>query len=522
MENYDIIVTDFNNKMSELLLDFAYDTFDYEYERNSSRQISFTAYKTTKNEDVFNMLQNEAFIDYQGQRYVIKDATASYNGLVFTKEITAFHIMYEFQNHFVSKDITSEELNDEVTDDETDTLMSLDQYLNFIFKDNKLGYSYKIIGNFNKSLPVTDLGDKNGIEHLIEGSEIFDYIFFADNKMIHIYDHTTFYNLTEKVVRYRYNNDEVKATVDTKELKTFIKGYGKKKSKSETKNYQPLKPTDLTYSGTFIKEGTWRTENVGASFSCTVDCKWGNEIIEMTFKKMSKGGNVKIEVDGEVLGIYKAYSRAATTETLLLKKNASKGKHTIKATFMGGIPGVDYKNSKPVMYVGTSKSNVINTTAVLKGSEVYHTLAEYKSPNYKTFGHRQAPDVFDDKITNKQDLIERLKKELNDEPSIDLEINYIDREQINENDAIWFIHEPLGYDTELRVVSIKRKHPLNPEPDEISFSNNKNDITKIYNQITGQIKNVDKAIQKNAINNIYAPSTGYVEGPIVGSVLIND
>ena len=522
MENYDIIVTDFNNKMSELLLDFAYDTFVYEYERNNSRQISFTAYKTSKNADVFNMLQNESYIDYQGQRYVIKDANASYNGLQFIKEITAFHIMYEFQNHFVSKDITSEELNEEVSDEETDTLMTLEQFLNFAFKDNKLGYSYEIKGDFNKSLPIKELGGKNGIEYIVEGAEIFNYIYFADNKKITFYDHDTFYNESEKVVRYRYNNDEVKATVDTKEMKTFIKGYGKKKSKSETKNYQPLKPTDLTYSGTFIKEGTWRTEQIGASFSCTVNCKWGNEIIEMSFKKMSKGGNVKIEVDGEVLGIYKAYSRAATTETLLLKKNASKGKHTIKATFMGGIPNVDYKNSKPVMYVGTSKSSVINTTAVLKGSEVYHTLAEYKSPHYKTFGHRQAPDIFDDKITDKQDLIERLKGELQDEPKIDLEINYIDREQIDENDAIWFIHEPLEYDTELKVVSLNRKHPLNPEPDEISFSNNNDDIIKIQNKITNQIKNVDNAIKKNAINNIYTPATGYVEGPIVGSVLIND
>lgn len=508
--------------MSELLLDFAYDTFTYEYERNTTRNISFIAYKTTKNEDVFNMLQNEAFLDYQGQRYVIKDASASYDGLMYTKEITAHHIMYEFQNHFVSKDITTEELNDETSDEDVNNIMTLSQYLNTIFRENSLGYTFEIIGNFPDAKVIDELGDKNGIEHLIEGSEIFDYIFFADNKTIYIYDHTTFYNLTEKVVRYRYNNDEVKATVDTKELKTFIKGYGKKKSKSETKNYQPFKPGDLTYSGTFIKEGTWRTENVGTSFSCTVNCKWGNEIIEMTFKKMPKGGNVKIEVDGEVLGIYKGYSRVATTETLLLKKNASKGKHTIKATFMGGISDVDYKNSKPAMYVGTSKSNVINTTAVLKGSEVYHTLAEYKSPNYNTFGHRQAPDIFDDKITDKQDLIERLKGELQDEPKIDLEINYIDREQIDENDAIWFIHEPLEYDTELRVVSLNRKHPLNPEPDEISFSNNKDDIIKIHNRITNQIKNVDKAIQKNAINNIYAPSTGYVEGPIVGSVLIND
>lgn len=522
MENYDIIVTDSNDKMSELLLDFAYDTFVYEYERNNTRQITFTAYKTSKNEDVFNMLQNESYIEYQGQRYVIKDANASYDGLLFTKEITAFHIMYEFQNHFVSKDITSEELNDEASDEETNTLMTLEQFLNFAFKDNKLGYSYEIKGSFNKSLPVNELGGKNGIEHIVEGAEIFDYIYFADNKKITFYDHNTFYNESEKVVRYRFNNDEVKATVDTKDLKTFIKGYGKKKTKSETKNYQPLKPSDLSYNGTFIKEGTWRTEQIGASFSCTVNCKWGNEIIEMSFKKMSKGGNVKIEVDGEVLGIYKAYSRAATTETLLLKRNASKGKHTIKATFMGGIPNVDYKNNKPVMYVGTSKSSVINTTAVLKGSEVYHTLAEYKSPNYNVFGHRQAPDVFDDSITNKTELVEKLKSELDDQPKIGLEINYIDKEQIDENDAVWFIHEPLEYDTELKVVALNRKHPLNPEPDEISFSNNSDDITKIQNKTVNQIKNVNNAIKKSAINNIYEPSTGYVEGPIVGSVLISE
>lgn len=522
MENYDIIVTDFNNKMSELLIDFAYDTFDYEYERNSSRQISFTAYKTTKNEDVFNMLQNEAFIDYQGQRYVIKDATASYNGLLFTKEITAFHIMYEFQNHFVSKDITSEELNDEVADDETDTLMSLDQYLNFIFKDNKLGYSYKIIGNFNKSLPVTDLGDKNGIEHLIEGAEIFGYIYFADNKVINIYDHDTFCNLTEKVVRYRFNNDEVKASVDTKDMKTFIKGFGKKKNKTETKNYSPIKPPDLVFNGTFFKEGTWRTQEVGASYEKTFQCKWGNETLEWSLKKLSRGGILDVYLDDELIGRFSCYSHTARSENIVIARNLKKGWHTFKAVHRGPDPNVKEYKTAPTMYVGTEKSTTLNLTAVLKGSEVYHTLGEYKSPNYKVFGHRQAPDVYDDKITNQTDLIERLKSELNDEPSIDLEINYIDREQINENDAIWFIHEPLGYDTELRVVSIKRKHPLNPAPDEIAFSNNKNDIIKIHNQITGQIKNVDKAIQKNAINNIYAPSTGYVEGPIVGSVIIDE
>ena len=52
MNNVDLIVTDLNEKMSELLLDFAYDTFKYEYERNSTRSINFIAYMTNYNVDV--------------------------------------------------------------------------------------------------------------------------------------------------------------------------------------------------------------------------------------------------------------------------------------------------------------------------------------------------------------------------------------------------------------------------------------------------------------------------------------
>lgn len=46
--------------------------------------------------------------------------------------------------------------------------------------------------------------------------------------------------MAEEVIRYKYNTDEVSASVTTTELKTFIRGYGKKTSK-ETKNYNPIK-----------------------------------------------------------------------------------------------------------------------------------------------------------------------------------------------------------------------------------------------------------------------------------------
>ena len=113
----DIIVTDLKNTMSELLLDFYYESFSYEYERNSSRTVSFTAYMTSHNKDVYNMLQNESFIEYEGQTYVIKNTNPKMTGNIHTNEVTAHHIMYEFQNHYISKDIVNEELNSE---DETE------------------------------------------------------------------------------------------------------------------------------------------------------------------------------------------------------------------------------------------------------------------------------------------------------------------------------------------------------------------------------------------------------------------
>lgn len=517
--NTDIIVTDIKETMSELLFDFAYDTFKYEYERNATRQISFTAYKSNYNEDVYNLLQNESFIDYDGQRYVIKSATPYFDGVLHTKEITATHIMFEFQNHYVSKDIWNETMNED-TDENISQTLTLKQYLDYGFKDNDLGYSYGINGTFNEKVTIEELGSKNGIEHLVEGAELFGYIYFADNKKIYIYDENAFYKLTEKTIRYRYNNSEVKATIDTKDLKTYIRGYGKKLTEQETKNYNPVKPKDLTYNGNFIKDGTWRTEVVGASFSYTLNCKHGNETIIFNLKRMSKGGIMKLYFDDVLIGEQDCYSKSANTKAITLSKNAEQGKHTIKAVFKGAKSGIDYKNSKPCMYVGTSTATVINTTAKIKGEEIYSTKVVYESPNLKVFGKRVAPDVFDDRITNNKTLENKLKTELKDEPDIELDINYVGDEDIGERDAIWFIHEIMGYNTDLKVVSLNKTHPLNPEPDEIGFSNNKKDIVQISNVLNNKIKNVNAALNKTQINNIY--SDGGVNGSIVGSVLVDE
>lgn len=516
----DIIVTDLKNTISELLLDFFYESFSYEYERNNSRTVSFTAYMTSHNKDVYNMLQNESFLEYEGQTYVIKNTNPKMNGNIHTNEVTAHHIMYEFQNHYISKDIVNEELNNEEDETEQELQYSLEDYLDFGFRGNKLGYTYEIKGNFPNTKAFDELGDKNGIEFLVEGAEQFGYIFFADNKKIYIYDEITFYKQSELVIRYQLNNDEVNVSVNTNDLKTYVEGYGKKKNKTETKNYNPIKPPNLKYNGAFIKEGTWRTEKVGASFEKTFNCKWGNETLVWSLKKMSKGGLLDVYLDGDYIGRFSCYSRTSRSENIVIAKNLSKGTHVFKAVHRGADPNVNEYKTPPNMYVGTEKSTTLNLTAVLKGTDVYHTTASYKSPNYSVFGHRQAPDVFDDKITNKTDLENLLKSQLNDEPEVELTTNYIDTEKVSERDEVWFIHEPMEFDTSVKVISLKKAHPYMNVPDEIGFSNNKTDIIKIQQVINNRIKNVSKAINKANINNIYS-SDRYFEEPIVGSVIID-
>ena len=83
-------------------------------------------------------------------------------------------------------------------------------------------------------------------------------------------------------------------------------------------NYNPIKPKDLTYSGTFDKSGTWSTTTVGASYSKQFECKWGNETLVWTLKKMV--GLVDVYLDDKKVGSYECYSKSAQSEQITISK----------------------------------------------------------------------------------------------------------------------------------------------------------------------------------------------------------
>ena len=505
----DMVLKNKKGTFGEILVDYDFGSWKLDYEKNGERSIDFTIYKTYINSDLFDALSNEMLVDWKGQEYVIKSTSVKYDGEIVSNEVTAKHIFMEFQNHYIQKDLENEEMNsDETSDEENKPTMTLEQYLEFGFKGNKLGFTYEIRGKFTDRVAIDELGNKNGMEFLTEGAELFNYIYFADNKKIYIYDEETFYQMADIPLIYKYNSSEVQATVSTMDVRTYIQGYGKKKTKAETKNYKPMKPKDLGYSGTFIKNGTWRTDLKGASYTKTFNCKWGNETLEWTLKKMAKGGLLDVYLDNELVGQYECYNKSATSEKIVIARNLSKGTHTFKAVFKGAKPGIDYKKSKPCMYVGTEKSTVLNLTAVLKGSDVYHAYAEYKSPNIDAFGFSEAPTVFDDNALDKGELLKKIKSELNDQPTVEVSTNYlgsveekhyIGHDDIKENNTIRFIHQPLGYNLDLKVVKITAAHPLVNEPVEVDFSNSPTDIIKIQQGISRNIKKVNNLVRGGSL-----------------------
>lgn len=485
---------DREEKTGEILVDFDYSTFKYEYERNNERQLTLTAIKTNTNADVFNMLQNEAILLWKGQKYVIKSTSVKSDNYTIVNEIVAKHIFMEFQNHFIDKDIESEELNSDEGEQEKPSY-TLKQYLDFGFRNNPLGFKYVIKGNFKKRVKIDELGNKNGLEYLVEGAELFGYIYFASNKTIYIYDEETFYKMSDEVIMYKYNTDEVQASVNTTEMKTIVEGYGKKKTAKETKNYKPVKTPQLKLSGTFIKTGTWRTEKKGASFEVEVKCEWGNETLMFNFKKGEKGGVWDFYLDGEYYDTISAWYRSTVTEPIIIAKNLSKGVHTFKGVFKGADPKVNYKKHTPVGYVGTEKATVFNLTAVLKGKDIYKYYKQIKSPNYKVFGHMKAPTIFDDNVESQAELNELLEETLVDDPIVEISTNYLGYEQIKEDNMVHLKHQPLGYSVDLKVIKLTEYHPLVNVPVEIDFSNSRKDIIQIQQIINSNIKNFKNSIK---------------------------
>jgi len=206
----DLIVN--NSIDEEILVDFNADDLAEEWQKNSTWSVNFSVTKTKRNAYAFDMLQQEAMICLDGQWFVIKQLEPTASGKVLSKSITANHVYFTCQDHrqYNQKSQT----------------WSIEDALHWTFDGNKLCFTWEVVGHFEK-VQMDNFGDANALSMVETIISSFNAVLDADNKHLIFYAPDSWGQITNNQFRYLYNTDTVNCQIDTTELKTVIRGYGK-------------------------------------------------------------------------------------------------------------------------------------------------------------------------------------------------------------------------------------------------------------------------------------------------------
>lgn len=332
----DIFIQDYEKTKKEILTDYDKSTFIENWQENETWEISFTIVKTKFNELAFDLVDYENSVFFNGQEFIVKQMGVSAEGAAITKTVTATHIYYTMQDGFQYDTITG--------------TRSINQLLEHVFKPDSRGFTWNVVDPNKKFLPVEqeNFGNGNYLKLVEEILKDYDAIVIPDNKNLTFFPRSEYGKKTEEQIRYKYNTDSVKFDIDTLNLKTQIKGYGKKKE-------------DDTY---------------------------------------------------------------------------------------------------------------------------YFTPITYTSKQSEKWGIRVQSPVSDDRYTVSGNMLERLKTDLQDYPTITGTVTMKWRVEPNKGDYVAFVYEPLGVNTYIQVVGIKTYPAIPNKPPEITLSNTKKTMTAILAEIT--------------------------------------
>ncbi|HAQ5055282.1 TPA: hypothetical protein IXU02_002242 [Enterococcus faecium] len=327
----DIFIQDYEKTKKEILTDYDKSTFTENWQENETWEISFTIVKTKFNELAFDLVDYENSVFFNGQEFIVKQMGVSAEGAAITKTVTATHIYYTMQDGFQYDTITG--------------TRSINQLLAHVFKPDNRGFTWNVVDPNKKFLPVEqeNFGNGNYLKLVEEILKDYGAIVIPDNKNLTFFPRSEYGKKTEEQIRYKYNTDSVKFDIDTFNLKTQIKGFGKKKE-------------DDTY---------------------------------------------------------------------------------------------------------------------------YFTPITYTSKQSEKWGIRVQSPVSDDRYTVSGNMLERLKQDLQDYPSISGSVTLKWKISPNKGDHVPFIYEPLNINTYIQVVGIKTYPAIPNKPPEITLSNTKKTMTSI-------------------------------------------
>ncbi|MGM0807478.1 MAG: phage tail spike protein [Bacillota bacterium] len=476
----DLIITDLSGQ-SELLT--GYKNLKRTLRVNGITSLSFLLFKTDNNSHSYDLVEDQAILEYEGQKYRIKKILKRVAFNTLEKQVEAYHIMYDLADNRIY--------------DKTSGVKTIQQALDFALAGSP--FSYNIIEAFSP-MDLGEFGDANSINLLNIICESYGVEIQEDNYQL---------NIRKQIgvdagvqIRRGYNLKELSFLSETNNLSTFIRGYGKKRE-----------GTDIL-SGTKIAAGSREGEylfdeelvcdytvDVGATFSFSFTGTGFNFETILNFL----GGEWEFIVDGKENKRISTFSEEMTTQTIEVFRGLEHGNHTVIARFMGEDSSNPYTEVGGVPRVYLKNGNIIGIYRAMQPEEIYPVYVEYTSPNAAVYGIKHAEPLRDDNITSNEELLNRLKKVLIDTPEITITVSFADMKKagysldtIGKGDVVHIIDEMMGIEYTSRVMEAVDYPDINNKTGiTVTLANHKKGISNYFQAEYDQIKKSLRTIVDN-------------------------
>lgn len=432
---------------------------------NGDRSLSFLLPKSPVNEIAFDMVEEEAALEYNDVDYRIKSVEERVVGQTPVKIITAPHTFFDIVDEYRYGLLA-------------DGTKSINEILSFIFTDTP--WTFSVIDPFD-SLKFEEFGNDNCLALFQQALERYRAEFDIVGNDVKIY--STIGGSVDLQFRYNHNVKTLKKNVDTSNLSTYIKGYGKKIDDPY------IFKNDANYTNI---AGTWPDVEDPYHYASAIGGYFEGSFTgsKLKFRHYSdnRGGVWEFVLsDGKKKRI-STWASKEGVKTVDIFTDLPDAVYTVKATFKGDDP-----NHKPSTGKNTSRGWVCHgatypTFQVFRyrtEDEKFEGVAEYTSPYADRYPRlKHAPPYQSDSVTNSATLLKRLKSLIKDKPELTLELEFVVLKDAGYNvqkprlgDIIPTIYEPLNIDLDLRVLDIEEYPESNKSP-KVTLSTSKKSLAK--------------------------------------------
>ncbi|MEK4754787.1 prophage endopeptidase tail family protein [Priestia sp. FSL R5-0597] len=473
-----------------------YDDLLRKWKVNNLNSISFSIERTELNKRAFDLMEKKSWIEYDGTTYVIEDMDRSPFGDTRTVDITAEHVFYdEFRSRSYVYTVLST------------AKRSLNAYMSFIIPDT--GYSFSVIGSFD-SKEIENFGASNPLDLLNELLNKFEAEFEVVGTDIRLYNRIG--SQTAYPYRYKHNISDVTENGSARNLKTYIRGFGKE--------YEDQNITQGISKNLEAQTGTWVNQSdspyaYATTVGSTFKMYWYGTGLKFRYLQSPDGGVWEFKLDGDQTATLSTWGATSELKSLDLFMDAPQQSHTIVATFKGDDekhkPSTGAGKSKGwVRFSDTNQYKTFDPYRLRTNDEKYMAVAEYTSPLAAKYGIRIQDPVFDERFTDNAVLLEYLKEGINDKLEISQEMTFVELRKAGYpspkpriGDSVPYIVEELDIMIpDVRIMEID-EYPEDFKSSTLVLGNSRDDFGEaVFNSGKQQLDEIFDSRKKKIKNNV--------------------